>query len=192
MNFSCINHLIYTMNLDKQSFVIGGMMAAGLSEPEAAKVVDGSHTEVHVSSTIFHALIDKDNIVQLDKDTLRVNMGGYHSITIHHGLPMWWVAEGGYRVIKSSPLKRDLINSGRSEIAALIQDEPFEVRMKAVVLTEAEVAFEEACKRHDWYWSYSDDNSVWRKGRDNLKTLEETRDQLGANAKLIFDKYSSR
>lgn len=54
--------------------------------------------------------------------------------------------------------------------------------------------FKEACQKHDWYYNYSDDHSVWQKGSKQsaeissmLKDLKEH--GLGDQAEAIYKEY---
>lgn len=60
------------------------------------------------------------------------------------------------------------------------------------VLDEAEATYEALCKKADWYYSYSDDHSVFKRGRDECAGLEKTANVNGGNYKLIYNYYSNR
>lgn len=56
------------------------------------------------------------------------------------------------------------------------------------------VELTEMCKHHDWYYEFSDDHSVWRRGggqraeiRNKLKECEEA--GLGEEANNIYNEY---
>lgn len=56
--------------------------------------------------------------------------------------------------------------------------------------------FEELCKVHDWFYDYSDDHSVWKKGEAMQKEINAKYSELlklnkGAEARQISKKYSS-
>ena len=38
--------------------------------------------------------------------------------------------------------------------------------------------FADALRRHDWYYAYSDDHSVWRRGRDQAAALNASHSAL--------------
>jgi hypothetical protein len=44
-------------------------------------------------------------------------------------------------------------------------------------------------KSHDWYYNYSDDHSVWTKGRNNAHRLQAIAAEIGILGKM-FDDYS--
>lgn len=55
--------------------------------------------------------------------------------------------------------------------------------------------FEKALQYHDWYYEYSDDHSVWRRGLDRQRQLEEERRRLtaeghGDKVEELWQRYS--
>ena len=42
-------------------------------------------------------------------------------------------------------------------------------------------------KQHDWYYNYSDDHSVWTKGRDNAHRLQAIAAEGGILGKMYED-----
>lgn len=55
--------------------------------------------------------------------------------------------------------------------------------------------FEKLCKEHDWYYAYSDDHNVWKRGvvaEDRLKAryaaLRKT--DIGASVEAIWNQYN--
>lgn len=61
-------------------------------------------------------------------------------------------------------------------------------------MNELLVELTEMCKYHDWYYEYSDDHSVWCRGRDQSgaiylkrKACEEA--GLGEEATKIYNEY---
>jgi hypothetical protein len=198
MDYSAINHVIYSIGLKMEMFVIGGTFAAGLSEPRLAKAMGagGEHIELFVSSSNFEVLkdykpksvlgsltVEEDKIVYIER---------YMRITFHRGIPVSWVTKSGFQVQDPAPLKHWLLSHGYESWAVLLGDTPFEKRMEGWVLTEAEEAFKAACAGHDWYSGYSDSADVRRNGDSGLKALEATRDQLGGNAKAIYEYYANK
>jgi hypothetical protein len=198
MDYSSINYVIYTIGLTKEMFVIGGTFAAGLCEPRLAKSMGagGAVIELHISSSNFEVLkgytpkspltrieVEKDKIVIAER---------YMRITFHRGVPASWTNESGYQAIDPLPLKHWLNTHGYESWAKLMGDKPFEKRMADWVLTEAEEAFKAACEANDWHTGYSDDYSVQRRGDAAYAALVKTRDELGGNAKVIFDWYSNQ
>lgn len=198
MDYSAINHVIYSIGLTKEMFVIGGTFAAGLSEPRLAKSMGagGAVIELFVSSSNFEVLKDYKPKSVLGSVTVEEDKIIYHErymhITFHRGIPVSWVNKSGYQVQDPAPLKHWLIKNGRESWAVLLGDKPFEKRMADWVLTEAEEAFKAACEANDWHTGYSDDYSVQRRGDAAYAALVKTRDELGGNAKVIFDWYSNQ
>ena len=69
----------------------------------------------------------------------------------------------------------------------LLSPEEIEVKLKE---------FEELCKVHDWFYDYSDDHSVWKKGEAMQKEINTKYSELlklnkGAEARRISKKHSS-
>lgn len=198
MDYSAINHVIYSIGLTKEMFVIGGTFAAGLSEPRLAKAMGagGEVVELFVSSSNFEVLKDYrpksvlgSVTVEEDKFIYRER---YMTIIFHRGIPVSWTNKSGFQVQDPAPLKQWLLNHDRESWAVLLGDKPFEKRMADWVLTEAEEAFKAACEANDWHTGYSDDYSVQRRGDAAYAALVKTRDELGGNAKAIFDWYSNQ
>lgn len=55
--------------------------------------------------------------------------------------------------------------------------------------------FETMCKQHDWYYNYSDDHNVWRRGVASDHKLHQAKvwlekRGLQKEVKKIYDKYS--
>ena len=53
---------------------------------------------------------------------------------------------------------------------------------------------ENLLSKHDWYYEYSDDHRVWRKGRDEAEEIRRQTDiccglGLSAEAEIIKEKY---
>jgi len=59
-------------------------------------------------------------------------------------------------------------------------------------LDAEELAFEVECKSADWYYSYSDDLSVYRCGKAQCEQLEAVARNKGGNYALIYKHYSSK
>ncbi len=55
-----------------------------------------------------------------------------------------------------------------------------------------EAEFEAQCKRADWYYSYSDDIGVYRRGKAHCDQLKAAADSKGGNYTLIYKHYSSK
>jgi hypothetical protein len=198
MDYSSINYVIYTIGLTKEMFVIGGTFAAGLCEPRLAKSMGagGAVIELHISSSNFEVLkgyVPKSPLtrIEVEKDKI-VIAERYMRITFHRGVPASWTTNSGYQATDPLPLKHWLNSNGYESWAKLMHDQPFERRMEGWELSEAEVAFKEACSKHDWHFGYSDDAVVSRNGAANQKVLEKTRDELGGNAKSIFEYYANK
>jgi hypothetical protein len=56
-------------------------------------------------------------------------------------------------------------------------------------------ALEQKLKAHDWYYDYSDDGSVYRRGRDQSDEIHKLSRQLAAAGQeaevtVLFKKYS--
>lgn len=57
--------------------------------------------------------------------------------------------------------------------------------------------FEEMCRRHDWFFQYSDDHRAWEAGRDeshkiSLAQTDLEEQGLGDQAEAIFEKYKPK
>lgn len=54
--------------------------------------------------------------------------------------------------------------------------------------------FEQMCKKHDWYFDYSDDHAVWTRGRDSESRLYSRYNMLLQRypeaVKVIWDMYN--
>ena len=198
MDYSAINYVHYNIGLKKEMFVIGGVFAAGLCEPRLARSVGagGEIIELYISASNFEVMKDfkPRNVIAIVEvgDEKIIIRDGLMRITFHRGVPASWTNESGYLVMDPLPLKHWLVKNSYESWANLMHDKPFEKRMESWELTDAETEFKELCAKHDWYFGYSDDNAVYRNGSANLKMLEERRDQLGGNAKEIFDHYSNK
>lgn len=53
---------------------------------------------------------------------------------------------------------------------------------------------QDALRRHDWYYDYSDDHSVWCRGRDNAQLIGRLRAQasnagLADQAEALYLRY---
>lgn len=59
-------------------------------------------------------------------------------------------------------------------------------------LTDEQVVFELKCKTADWYYSYSDDRSVYRRGRDQCEALKKEAEAHGGIHLDIYKYYSSK
>ena len=44
-------------------------------------------------------------------------------------------------------------------------------------------------KDHDWYFSYSDDFRVWKKGEEEHKKIMDMVKKLGKDGKKLYNKY---
>jgi hypothetical protein len=198
MDYSAINHVIYTIGLKMEMFVIGGPFAAGLTEPRLAMSMGsgGAVVELFVSSSNFEVLKDykpKSTLGTLEVEENKIiYRERYMKITFHRGLPVSWTNKSGFQVQDPVPLKHWLNTNGYESWAALMHDKPFEKRMEGWELTFAEEAFKAACEANDWHTGYSDDYSVQRRGDAAYAALVKMRDELGGNAKAIFDWYSNQ
>lgn len=59
-------------------------------------------------------------------------------------------------------------------------------------LTEAEQAYEARCVRADWYYSYSDDITVYRAGKESCNLLKAEADREGGKYSQIYKYYSTK
>jgi hypothetical protein len=59
--------------------------------------------------------------------------------------------------------------------------------MKLPTLEEYDIM----CRNHDWYFSYSDDNSVWKKGHAEMLKIE-TIMREGGDAYCAIYRYHKR
>jgi hypothetical protein len=50
-------------------------------------------------------------------------------------------------------------------------------------------AFDKELARHDWFFDYSDDHSVWRRGRDHLDLIHATA-KLSPEHNELFAEYA--
>jgi len=55
-------------------------------------------------------------------------------------------------------------------------------------ITLMEEFYNELC-RFDWWYEYSDDHSVWRRGSDRERELSYKAESLGESAKEMFSKF---
>lgn len=55
-----------------------------------------------------------------------------------------------------------------------------------------EQAFADLCAKADWYYGYSDDIDVWRRGRDSCAALKATADGKGGKYTQVYKYYSSK
>lgn len=54
---------------------------------------------------------------------------------------------------------------------------------------------QDALRRHDWYYNYSDDHSAWRRGRDHAQLIARLRAEaaaagFAAQADALFNFYA--
>jgi len=49
---------------------------------------------------------------------------------------------------------------------------------------------ENLLKNHDWYYAWSDDNRVYRAGRDMQDQINSLINQLGSEGKILYNKYA--
>lgn len=203
MDYSDINYALYTLKLSKEMFVIGGYFAAGLCEPECAKQLANRHgtTEIFTSSSNFEVLRTHPEASYHKKGTGPANVteenisfayGSFGMLIVYRGLPSHWKNKSGYLVIDPLPLKRTLELRNQKLLAAELHDQPYEVRTKDAILTEAEEAFKKDCEAMDWYYSYSDSADVFRQGELQYQELVKRRDALGGKAHDIFLAASTR
>jgi hypothetical protein len=66
--------------------------------------------------------------------------------------------------------------------------------MEQIAMTTLQ-ALEQKLKAHDWYYDYSDDGSVYRRGRDQSDEINKLSRQLAAAGQeaavaVLFKKYS--
>lgn len=43
------------------------------------------------------------------------------------------------------------------------------------------------CSKHDWYYDYSDDHSVWKRGEAEYKKIEELRKDIFLHRKELWE-----
>jgi len=55
-------------------------------------------------------------------------------------------------------------------------------------ITLMEEFYNELC-RFDWWYEYSDDHSVWRRGSDRERELSYKAESLGESGKEMFSKF---
>lgn len=190
MDYSIVNNFL-SMNYTKDEFVIGGMMAVAMSEPLAAKILNYARPVIYVSSTRFEELKVRERTVELGPNEIRVYFGS-EGATVRLGIPYSWADEHGYRVLDTLPLRHWMTKNGHDSLLKYVQDVPFPTRLAKMEKTEELTAFEEDCKKHDWYSDFSDSSRVRSNGNKGLKILQARRDELGDAAKDIFLYYSTK
>lgn len=204
MNYSCINYVIYTLKLKKEEFVIGGKFAGCLCEPDFAAAFgnDNFPVEIYVSSESF------DKLRRHGEGKFRRGTGGFQvgwtdhvefapgahtKLVVYRTMPEHWVNRSGYQVVNPRVLKQTFWNRNNYVLSEMIrEDSHYEAREATIDYTPEEEAFKAECEKMDWYYTYSDDNSVWRRGQAERKRLEARRDELGGNAPAIFRAVSTR
>lgn len=190
MDYSIINHLL-SHSYTKDEFVIGGLMAVAMSEPLAAKILSYATPVIYVTNARFEELKSRDRTVALSPNEIRVYLGR-EGVNVRLGIPYCWADEHGYQVLDTLPLRRWLEKNGHESLLKYVHDIPFPTRLAKMEKTEELIAFEEDCKKHDWYSDFSDSSRVRNNGNKSLKLLQARRDELGENAKDIFLYYSTK
>ncbi len=190
MDYSVINKLL-SKNYTKDEFVIGGLMAVAMSEPLAAKILNYATPVIYVTATRFNEFKALDRTVTLGPNEIRVYLDR-EGVTVRLGIPYCWADEHGYQVLDTLPLRRWLEKHGHESLLKYVHDVPFPTRLAKMEKTEELIAFEEDCKKHDWYSDFSDSSRVRSNGSKSLKVLQARRDELGENAKDIFLYYSTK
>lgn len=51
-------------------------------------------------------------------------------------------------------------------------------------MNEQEQTYRQALAGHDWYYNYSDDYSVWRRGSDHAEKINRMREELDPDFKI--------
>lgn len=198
MDHSTINHVVYSIGLPKEMFVVGGVFAACLCEPKIAKMLGKSIMEVDlfVSASNFKVLKEYEDPfgnatikIEDKKITIRVNK---MYLNFHLGIPSHWKNKDGMLVCDPLPLKHWLKKQKPKCYTDLLEDIPHEIRSKEVVLTPAEKDFKKRCQDFDWWYAYSDSARVYSNGENGYKELVELRDKIGGNAHSIFEEYANK
>jgi hypothetical protein len=51
---------------------------------------------------------------------------------------------------------------------------------------------EELLKSHDWYFEYSDDHKVWRRGKNQLNAIRRKVKDVGSKGLEMYNKYKPK
>lgn len=170
----------------------------------------------HVSSTLFEAIRVARHCFVAQVDGRRMMQVG-HEISVHEGPYLDITSVDGVKVytLESMRVRYELQGQGThlgalearclagdiarhqvklEELASVPADSvvPVKVLPNWGELTEAEQAYEARCDRADWYYSYSDDITVYRAGKASCEELKAEADKLQGNYSLIYKYYSTK
>lgn len=172
-----------------------------------------------VSSAIFTEVAkkwpvdmsDKLNPTSIIDGRVKVRLGRNLGITVVDGIYVYDIAslETRFAIYGRGMSERCTRFRRFAEELANMKDEMRQARAKGTsqlgatcaqvertavwgALDEAEATYEALCKKADWYYSYSDDHSVFKRGREECAGLEKTANVNGGNYKLIYNYYSNR
>ena len=151
---------------------------------------------VDVSATLFAKIAKAIGNGILTKNGRRF-MYYRHDVTIYEGTNLGKEMVDGLWVypFKSIKARLEIMGDRRDLRLPEVKASVEEVKVEKVVktfdnLTEEQAAFEVRCKTADWYYGYSDDISVYRRGRDQCDDLKVEATKKGGVYLDIYEHYS--
>jgi hypothetical protein len=158
------------------------------------KVVAG----VDVSATLFNRIAEATgNIVRTSQGRRYLQYS--HEVIIREGTHCGVEMKDGVHVypFKNIKTRLEIMGDRRDLRLPEVKAAGKEVKVQKVVktfdnLTEEQAAFEARCKTADWYYSYSDDAGVYRRGRAQCEGLKKEAEEHGGIHLDIYKYYSSR
>lgn len=158
------------------------------------KVVAG----VDVSATLFNRIAEATgNIVRTSQGRRYLQYS--HEVVIREGTHCGIEMKDGVHVYPFKNIKTrlefygDRRNLQLPEVKEAETVKPKNTAPKEFVnLTEEQATFELRCKAADWYYSYSDDAGVYRRGRAQCEGLKKEAEEHGGIHLDIYKYYSSR
>ena len=120
-----------------------------------------------------------------------------HDVTIYEGTNLGKEMVDGLWVypFKSIKARLEIMGDRRDIRLPEVKTTVEEIKDEKVVktfdnLTEEQAAFEARCKAADWYYDYSDDIRVFRRGRDQCEALKKEAEVHGGVHLDIYKHYS--
>ena len=153
---------------------------------------------VDVSASLFAKIAKAiGNTIQTKKG--RRFMHYRHDVTIYEGTSLGKEMVDGLWVypFKSIKARLEIMGDRRDIRLPEVKTTVEEIKDEKVVktfenLTDDQATFELRCKAADWYYSYSDDLSVYRRGRDQCEALKKEAEVHGGIHLDIYKYYSSK
>jgi len=151
---------------------------------------------IDVSATLFAKIAKAiGNTIQTKKG--RRFMYYRHDVTIYEGTNLGKEMVDGLWVypFKSIKARLEIMGDRRDIRLPEVKTVVEEIKDEKVVktfdnLTEEQAAFEARCKAADWYYDYSDDINVFRRGRDQCNGLKVEATEKGGVYLDIYEYYS--